>query len=158
MDVDEPVVGIAVAGLEAFQPKDAGDDGIAAGGVHGQDFAGGAAGFEDFAGGLTGADLPADAQEAERRAVGAKAVAEAELRGGDGIARDGRAFFEQDQALVVDIDDQDVAVVPGAAGQEEGGDGGGQERRRVQAGVAGAGARSSVVQRWSQKPTDFEAT
>ena len=46
VDVDVSVVGLAVLGLEAFEPQDAGDDGVATWGIDGEDFTGELSGFE----------------------------------------------------------------------------------------------------------------
>jgi hypothetical protein len=80
VDVDAAAAGVAVLGLEAIEPDDAGDDGVAARGVDGEDLAGGGAVADDGAGGQVFADLIADAQLAKGGAVTIEAIAGAELR------------------------------------------------------------------------------
>lgn len=124
MDVDVAAVGVGVPAFFAFEPEDAGDDGIATGGVDGDDFAGRASAFEFHAHGLTGADFFGDFESAQGGAVGAGDVTEGEAGGGDGEGGEELLLFEDGHALFGDGDDDAVAAV-GAGGEQS--EAGGQE-------------------------------
>jgi hypothetical protein len=69
VDVDEAAESVVVAGFEAAEPEDAGDDGVASRGIGSDDFAGRSAAFEFHAGGLACADFVGDREAAERGVV-----------------------------------------------------------------------------------------
>ena len=69
VDVDVAAECVAIFWLAAFEPEDAADDGVAAGGVGAEDFAGGAAVFEDGTGGQAIADFLGDGHFPEGCAV-----------------------------------------------------------------------------------------
>ena len=87
VDVDAASKGVAVAGFQAAESEDAGDDGIATRGIGLQDLACKPAALHDAAGWRVIADFFPDLESAERGGVAAGAVADAILRGGDVIFR-----------------------------------------------------------------------
>lgn len=117
MDVDVAAVGICVPTFLAFQPENPGDDGVATGGVDGDDFAGGAAAFEFHAHGLTGTDFFGDFESAQGGTVGAGDVSEGEAGGGDGEGGEKLVLLEDSHALFRDRDDDAVAAV-GTGGEQ----------------------------------------
>jgi hypothetical protein len=119
VDVDVAVVCIAVAGLEAAEPEDARDDGVAARGVGLENFAGLVLVFEDGASGGVATDFSGDLEFAERGAAAAGAIAEAEFGGRDLVLRDGVAILEDEHALLGDADDDAVIGVLLSATREE---------------------------------------
>ncbi len=125
VDVDVAAEGVLVLGLGAAEPEDAGDDGVATGGVRWEDFAGGFAAFEDGAGGFPVADFLGDFHGADGRFVAAGSIAEAEFGGGDAVTRDREALIAQFEPLLRDADVEDVIPVFDTAtekgdGEEEG--------------------------------------
>ena len=88
VDVDAALEGIPGVAEEAFDPDDAGDDGIAVLGVWREDFAGGEAVFDDGALGQPAADAVVNPEGAEGGLVAVRLVADAEPGGGDGIFSD----------------------------------------------------------------------
>ena len=79
MDVNASGFGVAILGVEAIEPDDSGDDGVATGGIDGEDFVGGDAMFDDRTAGEIIADFVADLQVAEGSFVASDGVAEAEF-------------------------------------------------------------------------------
>ena len=79
MDVNASGFGVAILGVEAIEPDDSGDDGVATGGIDGEDFVGGDAMFDDRAAGEIVADFVADFEITEGSFVAADGVAEAEF-------------------------------------------------------------------------------
>lgn len=79
VDVNASGFGVAILGVEAIEPDDSGDDGVATGGIDGEDFVGGDAMFDDRAAGEIVADFVADFEIAEGSFVAADGVAEAEF-------------------------------------------------------------------------------
>ena len=79
MDVNASGFGVAILGVEAIEPDDSGDDGVATGGIDGEDFVGGDAMFDDRTAGEIVADFVADFEIAEGSFVAADGVAEAEF-------------------------------------------------------------------------------
>jgi len=127
VNVDAAAAGVLVLRLGPIEPDEAGDNGIAAGGVYREDFACGGAVANDGARAEVGADLVADAEIAERGLVAAIIIASAEARGGDGIAREQLSIVDDGEALLGDAD-EDLARRRRGRG-DWGGDGGGLSRR-----------------------------
>lgn len=109
VDVDIPPECIAVAGFESLEPEDARDDRVAARCIHGENLAGWNAALENSPRRQAMADLFLDPHFSERGAVGSGSVAEAELRGRDGVGAEGEVVFQDDHALVRGTDDQSVS-------------------------------------------------
>ena len=118
MDVDVAGEGVGIAGFTAAEPEDAGDDGIAAWRIDGNDLARGATAFEFHARGLASADLLGDLQAAQRGAVGAGNVTESELGGGDGEGGEQLVAPKHSQALIGN-GNQDAVLVVGAGGKQK---------------------------------------
>ncbi len=83
VDVDAAAVGVLVVAFQAGQLNNAGDDRIPAGGIHGHNFACGAATFEYHALGLALAHFFGDGVHAGGGAVAAGGAADAEFGGAD---------------------------------------------------------------------------
>jgi len=88
MDVDAACASVFVLLLEAVEPDDAGDDGVAPGSVDGEDFAGGRAMADDGAGSQVVADFIADLELTEGRLITSIIVTSAEAGSGDRKAGD----------------------------------------------------------------------
>ena len=120
VNVNVPAVGVAVAGLEALEPEDSGNDRVAAGSIGPEDFAGLALVLEDGAGGRVAADFSGDPEFAQRRAAAAGSVTQAELGSGYRVLGDRTAFIEEELTLLRDADDDAMpGVLLGATGEEE---------------------------------------
>lgn len=119
VDVNVPAVGTSVMGLKPAQPEDAGDDGVAAGRVNGDDFSGGDAAVEFHSQRLAGAVLFCDCMFSQGGAVTASTGTQPILGGGNFKKTNGVFVFEHGHALVCGTDNDAMPCVCLSAANEE---------------------------------------
>lgn len=99
VDVDVATVGVSVPTFLAAEPQDAGHDGIAPGGIDGNDFAGGSAALEFHSDRLAGANLFSDFESPKRGAVRAGNITQSKTGSGNGESGEELVFLEDGHAL-----------------------------------------------------------
>jgi len=106
VDVNVAAEGVGVLELRAAQPEDAGDDGVAAGGVRAEDFARPLAMAEDCAERGAVPNFAGDFHAAKRGGEAVKIVPDAVAGSGNGKGGKGPAIFDDGDLLIGDTDDE----------------------------------------------------
>ena len=117
VDVDTPVISVAVARFHPLQPEDPGDDGITARGIRLENLAGRPARAEDSSQRLAHADLHADEKFPKWRGITPQPVTDAEFGCGNRVEGLDLPIRFQKQPLIFHAHDDLMMKITGSGGQ-----------------------------------------